>query len=278
MPAPIRVPGVASTAIRDLISGPGKTATVLGTSSHAIWILLGDDVVVASDQDATRLPNGVEVAVEADTDVFGSVQYGSFASIDGGCITVGGLTIDVVRWWNPRPALPHVSSSALATAISDLPSVVPAVDGERLRAALTARSPEALLEAAAVLVGLGPGLTPEGDDYLAGALAAARTLGVAVRDTDTIRMLDGALTPMSRLARERTTAFSAALIEHAIRGNVAAPAGAFLRSLVGRGDVRHSHRLLLEVGHSSGPALAAGVVLGAQALSTSTSRPVGGTR
>ncbi len=64
-PASVRMPGVASTAIRDALSEPQTPGTVLGTARHAIWLLVDGDVIVASTRDATRLPNGVEVAADA---------------------------------------------------------------------------------------------------------------------------------------------------------------------------------------------------------------------
>jgi hypothetical protein len=79
-------------------------------------------------------------------------------------------------------------------------------------------------------------------------------------------MLDAAEAPIDAVAAIRTTAFSASILRHAFEGHVAAPAGAFLRAIAGRGDVTVAHRRLLDVGHTSGPALAAGIVLGARAL------------
>jgi len=143
---------------------------------------------------------------------------------------------------------------------------VPTVESSRIRAALAARSPAALIDAALHLLGRGPGLTPEGDDYLSGAISAIRVLGTAVGGESSLRMLDAAALPLSNVARERTTTFSAALIEHAIRGQVAQPAGTLLRALAGRGDPGTSYADLMRVGHSSGPALAAGIVLAAQEL------------
>ena len=116
------------------------------------------------------------------------------------------------------------------------------------------------------LLGRGPGLTPEGDDVLAGALAAIRTVGTALGCRLALSMLDDADDALADAAHQRTTTFSAALIRCAMRGEVAAPAAGFLRALTGRGDVDAHRRGLLGVGHTSGPALAAGIVLGARSL------------
>ncbi|MEA2002862.1 MAG: DUF2877 domain-containing protein [Actinomycetota bacterium] len=257
---------MASTAIYGLLSVPGTTATVLGTSGHAVWLLVNDDIVVVSTSDATRLPNGVQIAATAADDAFRMVHHGAEVQMGFGRIMLEGLTVNVVRWWDPRPVLREISPSMLAAAIEGLPSEVPDVASQQLRAALSTGSPVALLAAAKPMLGKGPGLTPEGDDYLAGALAATRLLGTAVASTTATTLLASIAVHLARLADARTTTFSAALLRNALRGQVVAPAASLLRAFTGRGDVAPAHRVLSAVGHSSGPALAAGIVLGAQAL------------
>ncbi len=275
-PASVRMPGVASTAIRDVLTEPQTPATVLGTASHAVWLLVDGVVIVASTRDATRLPNGVEIAADSGADAFRTVHHGESATVGLGQLLFDGLTIDAVRWWDPRPALRRTSTTELATAIVGLPTAVPDVESRPLSAALLEGSAPATLVAAESLIGRGPGLTPEGDDYLAGALAAIRTLGDALGRPDTAVLLGSLADPLKRLAQTRTTTFSAALISHAVDGQVAAPAGSLLRALTGRGDVADSHRDLTHVGHTSGPALAAGMILGARSLVQSQPHSNGG--
>ena len=277
-PASVRMPGVASTAIRGVLAEPQTPATVMGTASHAVWLLVDGEVLVASTRDATRLPNGVEIAVDAAADAFGTVHHGSPVTVGLGQILLEGLTIDVVRWWDPRPVLRDTSAAQLAAAITNLSATVPDVKSRPLADALSAGSAEEILAAAEQLIGRGSGLTPEGDDYVAGALAATRTLGEALGRADTSTMLDWLAVPLMKFASTRTTAFSAALLGHAVAGRVAAPAGSLLRALTGRGDVAAGHRDLTRVGHTSGPALAAGTVLGAQSLLQSQTRSNGGNR
>jgi hypothetical protein len=277
-PASVRMPGVASTAIRDALSEPQTPGAVLGTARHAIWLLVEGDVIVASTRDATRLPNGVEIAADAATDAFRAVRHGAPVTVGLGQLLLEGLTIDVVRWWDPRPVLRSTSVAQLAAAVEGLPTTVPGIESGPLSTALSAGPPLAILAASDSLIGRGPGLTPEGDDYLAGALAATRILGDALGEADTAAMLDSITEPLMLRASTRTTTFSAALIRHAINGRVAAPAGSLLRALAGRGDVADSHRGLTHVGHTSGPALAAGVILGARSLLRSQPHPNGGKR
>lgn len=262
---PRRVAGLASVAVHGLVTVP-RTAKVLGTSGYATWLLAENTVLVVSTRDATRLPNGIEIAASAAEGPFESVTHGALVEIGRERVMLPDLAVGVSRWWDPRPALPAVTVAQLETAIAGLPATVPEVDATKLRAALDLASPTALLAAAKPLIGKGDGLTPVGDDYVAGALAGTRLLSEALNHRPGTAMLDRAARPVAKLAHARTTTFSAALIQHALCGQVAAPAGALLRALAGRGDVAAAHAELVKVGHSSGPALAAGVVLGAQSI------------
>ena len=67
------------------------------------------------------------------------------------------------------------------------------------------------------------------------------------------------------LAPVRTTALSAALLWHAARGECVDEVAAVAAALSGRLDVDAALRRLLDVGHTSGAALAAGLVLAAEA-------------
>ncbi len=264
--APVRVPGVASTAIYGLISDAGTTATVLGTSGHAVWLLIDDRVIVVTTSDSTKLPNGVQIAAGSSSDLFRMVHHGATIDVGHGRIMLEGLSVTIARWWDPRPNLTTVSASSLADAIVGLPSHVPDIDSVPLRSSLVASSAGGVLHSARLLLGKGPGLTPEGDDYLAGALAALRLLGEALGRDATAAFIAGVSVPLAKLADARTTTFSASLLHTALRGQVVEPAGALLRAFTGRGDIAQAHKALLGVGHSSGPALAAGMVLAAQCL------------
>ena len=265
-PAPLRVPAVASTAIREVLAGTARSGSVLGTSSHAIWILVDDQVVVATANGAPRLPNGVALAGDGFPSEFRSIGHGSPVRIGTGSIDVGGLSLGIVRWWDPRPSLAAVCLESVDDATADLPATVPGITADAIANALALRSAAMLADASARLIGKGPGLTPEADDYLCGVFSTIRVLGEAAGAWRSVEMLDAAAPAIISIASQRTTTFSAALVRHAIRGEVAAPAAALLRSFAGRGDVPGSHSAVLEIGHSSGPALAAGMVLGARSL------------
>jgi uncharacterized protein DUF2877 len=97
-------------------------------------------------------------------------------------------------------------------------------------------------DAAAGLLGRGAGLTPEGDDLLAGACAVAAAAGVPL-----------ALPPD---LRERTTALSATLLELAASGAAPRPLHAVLD--LSSGDWRGALTDLVGLGASSGRAIALG--------------------
>jgi hypothetical protein len=140
-----------------------------------------------------------------------------------------------------------------------------AVD-HRLGAALADRNPAQVIEASTELLGRGPGLTPSGDDLLAGALAAFLHLGAAVGDPQAERLNSSVGPQLRQLASHDTTTLSCALIGHALIGEVALPVARLLSGLAGRGSIDDAIDDLLAVGHSSGHALAQGVLVGATAV------------
>lgn len=220
------VPAAASSLLARLLDGPAHRATPLVEAARtraAVHYDTGRDdvpVLCVCLPSAVRLPNAL-VAWELPT---GPV------TIEDGALVAGQATWAVRRWWTPpRPR------GLVAPAPPSLPDVtVPAEirpDG---------------------LVGAGPGLTPAGDDVLAGALVAAH----ATADP----RLSGWRTAVRQALRTRTTtAVSRGLLTHALDG-WATPELADFITAVCRGTVGQTADRLLAVGHSSGAALAAGVM------------------
>jgi hypothetical protein len=116
-----------------------------------------------------------------------------------------------------------------------------------LRAGVAARDTELAAFAADRLLGLGPGLTPEGDDLLAATAATTVAGGEPA--------LAAALAPGD--LRERTTPLSATLLELAAAGRISAPVHALLD--LETEQWRAALRRLLRIGSSTGLAYAAGV-------------------
>jgi hypothetical protein len=143
---------------------------------------------------------------------------------------------------------------------------------ELLLRAVLERDPDVAAGAAGVLLGRGPGLTPEGDDLLAAVAATLVTLGPAAGVAGaSLAGLLAALVP-ERPAGEgpgpggagvpagRTTALAATLLELAARGQVVEPAGRLLDlSPAGERDWAGAVRRLERLGHGSGRAYALGI-------------------
>jgi hypothetical protein len=134
--------------------------------------------------------------------------------------------------------------SAAATAL---------VAGARQLAEAVAEAAD-LAQAVLLLVGTGPGLTPAGDDFLTGFLAAAPPVeGTALALGATIEALLG-----------RTTDISASMLRCAIRGFFPTPIADLSRSLAAddRGSAIAALRCLCSIGHSSGADMATGLLFG----------------
>lgn len=183
------------------------------------------------------------------------VQVGDTGLAGDGELVLRDVAYRPARWW--RPPRPR------ATGPSPVPQAPPLDAGTAAAVAdLTdALATEAPLDnPVAALLGRGPGLTPLGDDILAGALVALLAAG-----SPTGPRLAGQVTAS---AFARTTFVSAALLWHAARGECVPELAALLTGVPGAAET------LLRVGHSSGTGLAHGVAAARTAVRrSSTIRP-----
>jgi Protein of unknown function (DUF2877) len=147
-------------------------------------------------------------------------------------------------------ALGVASPTAVATALGTDPLRPPPAAVAALLAALRSGDAPAQRRAARALLGRGPGLTPQGDDLLAGAAVVAAAAGAPL-----------ALPPE---ARALTTPLSATLLELAAAGAAPKPVHALLDLAGGRWQA--ALRELEGLGASSGRAIALGVGAAAATL------------
>ncbi|MEW2357968.1 DUF2877 domain-containing protein, partial [Spirillospora sp. NPDC029432] len=132
------------------------------------------------------------------------------------------------------------------------------------------------VECAERIVGLGPGLTPSGDDILAGLLVTLRLVGGARDPGGRAVWLAGWLgAAVTADAGTRTTALAATLLHCAASGAAGAEVAAVLRAVAGHEPAAPAVRRLLAAGHTSGADLAAGVQAGCRAA---LALSAGGTR
>src|SRR5262245_35634388 len=217
--------------------------------------------------------------------VAGLVRCGDSAWVEHGTLHAGTLRIACAGaepWW-PEPPAPWQAAS-LARGLTIAADVIAAtqhgaglgllgpVRGDRQSATLAAAAaplryldqllrqdhaaaPPITADAIAPLVGLGPGLTPSGDDYLGGMLVALAVIGrTHLRDR-----LWRALAP---LLAERTVDISRAHLAAAAEGlGSASLHGALNAILAGaRDDIAVAIAALARVGHTSGMDALAGVL------------------
>jgi hypothetical protein len=182
---------------------------------------------------------------------------GRAATDDGGCgflFGSGGSSVGDRRADAPR--------AVRASGTTDLVADAARAHLERLASAIREGCWSVAQAAARALSGLGPGLTPAGDDALVGlALGLRAGLGTVPAP------LDAAL---SAAVEGRTTDLAAARVRHAAAGHADESVQRLLTTLVGGSDERLDEdvRAILAIGHSSGADTLVGLLVGL-ALGTS---------
>ncbi|GAA4230457.1 hypothetical protein GCM10022254_25310 [Actinomadura meridiana] len=293
--------GAASLALRPVLDPPRRSARVIAVFPSALYLELrgGPEprVLAVVTSDAHRLPNAVVVVPARREQPFRGIGEGGEAWVGDGRVEAGPLSVRVRRWWDPSPTLGRMRPSALADGVRDLEAALadagmtggglgdhpdPAVLADRCAAGDLAGA----VEAAERIVGLGPGLTPSGDDILCGLLVSLRLVGDAVlQHGETAYLLRGDDPPRPPVrsahgsvwmadwlgaavtadASTRTTALAATLLHCAAAGGACAEVTSVLRCVVGGEAPDAAVRRLLAVGHTSGTDLAHGVLAGCRA-------------
>lgn len=271
-------PAAASSAVAALLTGTSRPVRILATFPAAVYVEHDAGLLAVVAADGVHHPNAVVLGVGIAARPFARLHPDQRGTVGAGGLHIGDLHVTVTRWFDPVPRLRATSGQVLtgqlAAATSHLvsrtrsdghPLAGPAgVVSDRL---LRGDAETAADVAARGLIGAGPGLTPAGDDVLAGLFAAVATMAPAILEplaaaalTDTAR--DAGVLVVER-ARQATTAVSAELLHHAVRGEVAAPAAAVLHALTGRRPVAPALDALLAVGATSGRDLTYGLLTGA---------------
>jgi len=189
--------------------------------------------------DLPRIPVGDPVAVGPDRLSVGAIE-----------VRVGERTW---RGWTPRPQQMEAGAGAAALAASE-GGERSLLDPRARAAAADALAADALEEAARALEGRGPGLTPSGDDALAGILFARRLLAGPPGEERLVSVARSA----------STTPIAAAFTLWAAWGQALAPAHRLVAAAC-RGDAgsaRAAAGALALVGESSGADFCVGLELG----------------
>lgn len=231
-------PAAATLRVAAALRGPRRPATIVAHSPYAVYVRDGEDVLAVLARAAVVVPCGLATTWEHVGDVHEVALGGGRCSVDGREVRVGRLVDATVR------AVAH------ARTVSDLDALAAEVD--RGLPGLPQGTYQALRDddpaAAPALLGRGPGLTPLGDDVLAGWLVGRYACGYR-----------GGRVASAVVAHApaRTTTVSAALLAHAVRGEAIAQ----LRAFVAEPADPRALAALRAVGHTSGTGLALGVAL-----------------
>lgn len=215
----------------DLVTGPLRAARVLGVHPVALYLEVGGRILPVVTRDGLALPTAVVLPVTSGAIHWG-VTVGDLVGVGQGSVLLPACRVETVREWTPArvPAGPSTSAHRPGDPLD--------VAGRAAR-----------------LVGAGPGLTPSGDDVLCGLLLAGRAVGAG--------WLPELAGHVAELAPTRTTGLSASLLAAAVEGYAVAQVATFAR-LAARGERGTAYDLalarLLDVGHTSGAALAVGVL------------------
>jgi hypothetical protein len=258
------VPAAADIGLRSLVAGPPRPGSVVAMLTDALHVTVDGKLLVICGPTAVRLPGSVTVAEPLqdvlDLDGLDPVVVGT------GRVRVGAVTFEIRRWTaSPHPRLRDVAAAARRSKqVAELLPLLPSPVDDRtlafhaaLLTAMHGRGNADLNTAVARLVGLGPGLTPAGDDVLAGALIALHAA-----ENPWHHVLAAAIAT----DRLRTTALSAALLDASATGCCIPQVARFVAALDGRADVEPALAALLTVGHSSGAALATGIAIALAAV------------
>lgn len=238
--------GAASSLLSELLDGVPVELVEVARTALSVHYSTGASslpVISVASPSATRLPNAL---------VTETLPGPGRAALGAGLLVAPAGTWAVTRWWlppRPRGLRPPLLDAGWLLPGQSLPGswglapVSPSYDGLQ----------------PASLIGAGPGLSPAGDDLVAGALVAAHA-------TADPRLVRWQRTVRDLLAPGRTTAVSLGLLHCALDGYATSELAGFVNAVCDQGpgtdptNLTRATEALLGVGHSSGAALMAGVL------------------
>lgn len=248
---PVAAPPRVRDRLRRAPDGPvpvlhsGPVATYVDVGGWAVGVVTPAAALVpcALRLAGHRVP-GVPDFASSDAPVGPPTAY-----LEGGSLHLGGHRLSMGRAVAVRAprAVPRRCTRTTANSVTVL-ATPPASVAEFVCVRLAGRWIDAAV--ADDLLGRGPGLTPLGDDVLAGWLVVHRLVGVATPEVDEV-LAD---------ARSRTTLVSATLLDCADHGEVVPELARWLAALA-TSDAQRSLDALLAVGATSGAGLAVGAAV-----------------
>ncbi|HVB75745.1 MAG TPA: DUF2877 domain-containing protein [Ktedonobacteraceae bacterium] len=293
-----------SRPIQPVFEQASRTGTVHSVFRKALNIVAGDTMLAVLSSELSRMPNSARLPAIVMHRLYTSLHPGMQVSIGDGKLLIPAidftLRLPQEPAWEPRPDVAahhwhrvsiarhsrllaqHLAQKARQDGLAPLAAPLllrrPARETPLAQRALPLlqllvracrlEDSAGVEEAARGLVGLGPGLTPSGDDTLAGFVSVMALLSAQLCADALPR--EHLASIIASTAQPRTTRLSATLLAHAARGELAEHVGTLLTALAL--PVEESQMLLhaadrvLAYGAYSGGDTLLGMLLGLQAL------------
>jgi hypothetical protein len=255
------------------LSGTAGAARVLAPLTTSIYLEAGGEIIWVGPSDGLRHPRAVLAAaaepwpsymarIQAETvgfDIAGLHPWRPPRSARAAAAGLGRAARDLVavlrRPVRPAPLglgrllLGHAPDFPLDRAVDPVMALAAACDAD---------DPTAVVAAADALLGLGPGLTPSGDDFVGGVLCARNWAGTRADDWSRAAAL------VIERARTRTHPISVALLEDLAAGEGHEPLHDVVDALIRRDERRALAAVeqLGALGHSSGWDMLTGLLVG----------------
>jgi len=236
----------APPRVRDrLRAAPDGPVSVVHHGARALYIDVGGWCIGVVSRGATQVPCALRAAMEPLPDFLSGPRVSAY--VERGTLHVGRRPLSIGRLEGTYvPQLGHEVVFGTEASPVTVEATPPATVAEFTAVHLPRHRIDA--DVATGLIGRGEGLTPLGDDLLAGWLALHRAAGVATPAVDDV----------VRSHAHRTTLLSATLLDCAVHGEVLPEYAAWVGAL-GTSDAPVRAAALSAVGATSG----AGLLLGA---------------
>lgn len=281
-----------------------RVGTIHSVFNRATNITFDETLLALLSDELPRMPNSVRLDSVTTDQLFPNLQPGMEVRIDNDTLAIPACNfsfcLSVTPLWEPRPNVTTYQWNRKAVAqhtrliseflakkqlqvglaslvgtlflqehLQETPLSQMATPKLRLLAqASWLQNIAGIEEAVRGLAGLGPGLTPSGDDVL-GGFAAVMALLSPILSADTLSRKHIAST-IAKTAKPRTTKLSAVLLDYASRGEVSEQFGTLLHTLTL--PIEESKTVLkaadraLAFGATSGSDTLLGMLLGLRAL------------
>jgi hypothetical protein len=291
--------------------------SIKGTRVHSTFdrscnILFDDLLIGIVPLEFGNNPNAIVLQYSQNEEPWtGFIKQGMPVQIDGNQILIGPIKIDLsdANFWNPELILDFTDIKNKLTCLSTLITSIPnpsiflktsfdyfnnQAKSDPLSEYISTKitffvenlfvkdieySQKELDVATLDLVGLGYGLTPSGDDFLAGLIG---TLNCFAKNNHLSPILNEQIITLNKviystLGTSKTNLISETLLENALSGFLSETIGDFLRSLFkkhGNSEKNLDERLedLLSIGHSSGADFLAGIYIATVKINNQSSK------